>query len=69
MAAGVDAYITGDVKYHEFFKPDGRMLLADIGHYHSERFTMDLIQCRLGELLPTFATRLTETVTNPIHFF
>lgn len=69
MAAGVDAYITSDVKYHEFFKPDGHLLLADIGHYHSERFTMDLIQRRLGELLPTFATRLTETVTNPIHFF
>jgi len=69
MSAGVDAYVTGDVKYHEFFRPDGRMLLADIGHYHSERYTMDLIQRRLGELLPTFATRLTETVTNPIHFF
>jgi dinuclear metal center YbgI/SA1388 family protein len=69
LAAGVDAYVTGDVKYHEFFKADGRILLADIGHYHGERHTMDLIQRRLGEVLPTFATRLTETVTNPIHFF
>ena len=67
VAAGVDAYLTADVKYHEFFAPEGRLLLADIGHFESERFTMHLIQRRLGEILPTFATRLTETVTNPIH--
>lgn len=67
LAAGADAYLTADVKYHEFFQPEGRLLLADIGHYESEQFTMHLIQRRLGEILPTFATRLTETVTNPIH--
>ena len=66
-AAGADAYLTGDLKYHEFFDADGRLLLADIGHYGSEQFTMNLIQRRLGELFPTFAVRLTDTVTNPIH--
>jgi hypothetical protein len=66
-AAGVDAYVTADVKYHQFFEAEGRLLLADIGHFESEQFTMHLIQRRLGEELPTFATRLTETVTNPIH--
>ncbi len=68
MAARVDAYVTGDVKYHEFFLPEGRLLLADIGHYESERFTPNLIQDRLAGILPTFATRLSETGTNPIHF-
>ncbi|MFT3886388.1 MAG: Nif3-like dinuclear metal center hexameric protein [Flavobacteriales bacterium] len=67
VAAGADAYVTADVKYHQFFEPEGRLLLADIGHFESERYTMHLIQRRLGEVLPTFATRLTETVTNPIH--
>jgi dinuclear metal center YbgI/SA1388 family protein len=65
-AHGADAYITGDVKYHEFFDADGRLLLADIGHYGGEQFTMHLIQRRLGELFPTFAVRLTEIVTDPI---
>ena len=69
MAAGADAYLTGDVKYHEFFLPEGRMLLADIGHFESERFTPSLIQSRLAGILPTFATRLSKTGTNPIHFF
>jgi len=66
---GVDAYITGDVKYHEFFDADGDLLLADIGHYGSEQFTMHLIQRRLGELFPTFAVRLTENVTDPIYHY
>jgi dinuclear metal center YbgI/SA1388 family protein len=66
-AAGADMYLTGDVKYHEFFDADGRLVVADIGHYGSEQFTMHLIQRRLRELFPTFAVRLTETVTDPIH--
>ena len=67
MAAGADAFVTGDVKYHQFFEADGRMVIADIGHFESERFTMDLIQRRLTENFPTFAVHLTDTVTNPIH--
>lgn len=67
IASGADAYLTGDVKYHQFFDADGQLLLADIGHYGSEQFTMHLIQRRLGELFPTFAVRLTETVTDPIY--
>ncbi|WKZ64909.1 MAG: Nif3-like dinuclear metal center hexameric protein [Flavobacteriales bacterium] len=69
IASRADAYITGDVKYHEFFDADERLLLADIGHYGSEQFTMHLIQRRLGEHFPTFAVRLTETVTDPIHHY
>ncbi|MEO8590557.1 MAG: Nif3-like dinuclear metal center hexameric protein [Flavobacteriales bacterium] len=69
VAAGADAYITGDVKYHQFFDADRRLLLADIGHYGSEQFTMGLIQRRLGEVFPTFAVRLTEIVTDPIYHY
>ncbi|MCB0773416.1 MAG: Nif3-like dinuclear metal center hexameric protein, partial [Flavobacteriales bacterium] len=68
LAAKADAYVTGDVKYHDFFLPEGRLLLADIGHFESERFTPVLVQRRLARILPTFATRLSETGTNPIHF-
>jgi putative NIF3 family GTP cyclohydrolase 1 type 2 len=68
-ATGADIYLTGDVKYHEFFDADGALLVADIGHYASEQFTMHLIQRRLGELFPTFAVRLTENVTDPIYHY
>lgn len=69
LAAGVDAYVTGDVKYHEFFLPEGHMLLADIGHFGSEQFTPHLIRDQMARILPTFATRLSETKTDPIHYF
>ena len=68
LAAGAEAFITADLKYHDYFQADGRVLLADVGHYGSEQFTMRLIQRRLGEVFPTFAVRLTETVTDPIHY-
>jgi dinuclear metal center YbgI/SA1388 family protein len=69
IRAGVDAYVTGDVKYHEFFDASNRLLLVDIGHYGSEQYTMDLIQRKLTEKFPTFAVRLTETVTDPIYHY
>ncbi len=68
-ALGADAFVTGDLKYHQFFDAEGRLLLADIGHYGSEQFTMHLIQRRLGEVFPTFAVRLTEIVTDPIYHY
>ena len=65
--AGADAFVTGDLKYHQFFEGEG-MLLCDIGHYESEQFTMHLIQRRLKASLPTFAVHLTGVYTNPVHY-
>ncbi|MBK8499577.1 MAG: Nif3-like dinuclear metal center hexameric protein [Flavobacteriales bacterium] len=69
VAAGADAFITGDLKYHQFFDADGRLLLADIGHFGSEQFTPRLIQRWLGEHFSTFAVRLAETATDPIYHY
>jgi putative NIF3 family GTP cyclohydrolase 1 type 2 len=69
LAAGADVFLTADLKYHEFFEPDGRMLLADIGHYESEQYTSDLLAELLKEKFPTFAVLKTGVVTNPIHYF
>jgi dinuclear metal center YbgI/SA1388 family protein len=69
ITAGADAYITADVKYHEFFDADGRLLLADIGHYESEQFTIDLLFDVLREKFPTFAVLKTGVTTNPVQYF
>jgi dinuclear metal center YbgI/SA1388 family protein len=69
LSAGVDLYLTADIKYHEFFDADGRMLLCDIGHYESEQFTIDLLTGILAEKFPTFAVRKTSVITNPVHYF
>jgi dinuclear metal center YbgI/SA1388 family protein len=64
-----DVYITGDVKYHEFFDADGRLVIADIGHYESEQFTVDLLHDLLVKKFPTFAVLKTRVNTNPVQYF
>ena len=69
LAAGADAYITADIKYHEFFEANSRMLIADIGHYESEQFTINLLQEILEQKFPTFAVLKTTVNTNPVNYF
>ena len=69
ISAGADAYVTADVKYHEFFDADGKTLLCDIGHFESEQFTMDLIYSVLTDNFPNFAVHLSKIKTNPINYF
>lgn len=64
-----DAYITADLGYHDFFEPDGRLLLADIGHFESEQFTSDLLERAIKEKFPTFAVLKTGRNTNPVNYF
>ena len=69
LAAGVDFYITSDIKYHEFFDANNKMVIADIGHYESEQFTINLLQEFLEQKFPTFAVLKTEVNTNPVRYF
>jgi len=63
-----DIFITSDFKYHQFFEADDRILIADIGHYESEQFTIDLISDFLMKKFINFAIRLTTVNTNPINY-
>lgn len=67
--AGADIYITADVKYHEFFDANDHLVIADIGHYESEQFTIDLLAEILEQKFPNFAVLKTKTKTNPIRYF
>jgi dinuclear metal center YbgI/SA1388 family protein len=69
LSAGADAYISSDIKYHEFFDADGRLMICDIGHYESEQFTTDLLYDILRQKFPNFAVLKTEVKTNPVHYF
>ena len=69
LASGADAYITADVKYHEFFDANANMLMCDIGHYESEQFTIGLLQENLQQKFPTFAVLKTGVETNPVHYY
>lgn len=63
--AGADAFVTSDIKYHEFFDAEGQLILCDIGHYESEIFTKELLGEFLSQNFPNIALYLTKVVTNP----
>ncbi|MEM7102522.1 MAG: Nif3-like dinuclear metal center hexameric protein [Bacteroidota bacterium] len=66
---GAQIFITSDYKYHEFFDADGKIIIADIGHFESEQFTIQLFEELIREKFSTFAVRLTEVNTNPVSYF
>ena len=61
--------ITADLKYHDFYKGENRILLIDAGHYESEQFTKKTIMKFLSENFPNFAFISSKTDTNPVHYF
>ena len=68
-AQGADALITSDLKYHDYYQAENQLLLLDVGHYESERYTKNLIAEYLNEKISTFAIILSEENTNPINYF
>lgn len=68
-ASGADAFITADVKYHTFLDTGTRMLIADIGHYESEKCSVEILNDMIIKKFPKFALRFSEVNTNPINYF
>lgn len=64
-----DAYLTADIKYHDFFVPEGNILLVDGGHFETEQFTKELIYELIRKKFPTFAAEIAETRTNAVYYF
>lgn len=68
IGAGADVFITGDFKYHQFFDAEGKIIIADIGHYESEQFTKELFYEIVTNKFSKFALRLSEVKTNPVNY-
>ena len=68
IAAGADVYVTSDLKYHDFFKAENKILLVDIGHYESEQFTKNLLADYLTKKITNFAIILSTTETSTTNF-
>ena len=64
-----DAYLTADIKYHDFFVPEGNILLVDGGHFETEQFTKELICELIQKKFPKFAAEIAETRTNAVYYF
>jgi len=65
---GSDAFVTADIKYHDFFNTENKILMLDIGHYESEKFSTEILKDLIIKKFPKFAVRFSETNTNPINY-
>ena len=68
IAQKADVFITADYKYHEFFDAEGQIVIADIGHYESEQFTIDLLYELITNKFSNFAAHCTKVNTNPVNY-
>ena len=68
-AAGAHVFVTSDYKYHEFFDADGEIIIADIGHYESEQYTIELLYNIISDKFSTFAAHYTQRNTNPVNYY
>lgn len=63
-----DVFVTSDYKYHEFFDADGKIIIADIGHFESEQFTIELLYEIISKKISNFALHCTTVRTNPVYY-
>ena len=68
MRCHADAFLTGEVKYHDYFGHESDLLIAEIGHYESEQYTQELFAELLEKHYPDLETRITKINTNPIKY-
>lgn len=68
-AMGADAFVTSDLKYHDFFSAENTLLLVDIGHYESEQYTKELLVAYLTKKITNFAVVLSKVNTNPVSYY
>ncbi|MEP2404649.1 MAG: Nif3-like dinuclear metal center hexameric protein, partial [Nonlabens ulvanivorans] len=68
IQSGADAYITADLKYHDFFQGES-ILLCDVGHYESEQFTKNLLHEYLSKKFSNFAILCADAQTNPVNYY
>ena len=68
ILAGADVFLTADLKYHNFYEAENQILLADIGHFESERYTKNYIVEFLRKKILNFAIFLSEENTNPVKY-
>lgn len=69
MRAGADAFVTADIKYHEYFTEKSNFLLVDAGHYESEFPVVEAIRKELSEAFEQLSVDSTENVTNPMKIY
>lgn len=68
VGARADVYITGEVKYHDYFSFENDILVAEIGHYESEQYTKEIFYSIIREAFPALEVSMTRVNTNPVKY-
>ena len=68
VIAGADMFVTGEIRYHDYFEFESHILLAEIGHYESEQYTKEIFYSIIRDLFPNFTLQLSKINTNPIKY-
>lgn len=63
-----DVFVTGEVRYHDYFYYENDILVAEIGHYESEHYTKEIFYSIIQDLFPTMEVRMSRINTNPINY-
>lgn len=66
MEAGTDAFITGEMHYHQYFGCDQQIQIAVLGHYQSEQFTKEIFRDIIHRECPGVNCVMSGINTNPI---
>ena len=69
IAAGADAFVTGEMNYHQYFGHEQEIQICVIGHYESEQFTSEIFQEIIQKECPGVKTFIAETITNAICYY
>ena len=68
VALGCDAFVTGEMHYHEFFGREQQIQIAVIGHYQSEQYTGEIFKDIIERSCPGVRCLMAQTCTNPIYY-
>ena len=68
VSADADVFITGEVKYHDYFNYENDILVAEMGHYESEQYTKEIFYSIIQEMFPELEVQITRVNTNPIKY-
>lgn len=69
IKAGADAFVTADIKYHDYFTEQENFLLVDVGHYESEFPVAEALRKELAEAFDNLTVSVTNVVTNPMQTY
>ena len=69
LREGADAFITGEMHYHQYFGYEQQIQICVIGHYQSEQYTSEIFRDIIQRKCPGVRTEIAETSTNPIYYY